>query len=784
MYLASRGIKGTVVILAFVAITATSLQLTLAQGSLSDDVERAIKQATRYLVTNQQGDGGWSEIPNNPYGASALVTLALLHSGLEPDNPAVARALQHLDGRELVQTYSVSLQTMAFCMANPNRYASQIERNTKWLMDAQRATGGWSYGSKTGGEIGDPSNTQFALLALHEAQRTGAVLIPQKDWQATFLAAKRYWLRLQNDDGSFPYSGQEKGRGSMTCAGIASLVIVGSQLDSLEATVADDVRCCGSTVDGNQDRIKMAFNWLGRNFSVTNNPGHSRDHLYYLYAVERAGRLTGQRFIGQFDWYREGSRELVKLQDKITGKIGALSISTGGNTFTETAFGLLFLSKGKRQIVVSRLQHGPTDDWNRHSTAIQNITAHTEQAWKRDLSWQTIDLRKATVEDLLESPVLFISGTGTPAISQRQKEILKQYVEQNGFIFAEGCIGNGCDGKAFEDYFRKLVVELFDQPLEKISPDHPIWFAESRILPDDLPDGTWLYGVQTCCRLGVVYCPSSLSCRWELNPAFGIQQNHPEAITNELNTFTKIGLNVLSYATGKELKDKLDAVTVLEDQLPATSSDRGVLFVPVLRHSAGADDAPRAIPNLMRWFGQELPSRMSSEKRLINITQDDLSEYPIVFMHGRGKLRLTDSQREALKIYFENGGFLFADSICADQEFTDSFRDEMAIILNRPLQAVASDHAMLMSKQYDGFDIQRVTMLDPDRTGDQIVSSKRIIAPRLEMGKVENRVVVVFSPLDLSCALESSHSLQCQGYLRDDAAKIGINILLFAILQQ
>ena len=33
--------------------------------------------------------------------------------------------------------------------------------------------------------------------------------------------------------------------------------------------------------------------------------------LYYLYGLERVGRLTAQRFIGEHDWYREGADHLV-----------------------------------------------------------------------------------------------------------------------------------------------------------------------------------------------------------------------------------------------------------------------------------------------------------------------------------------------------------------------------------------------------------------------------------------------------------------------------------------
>ena len=98
----------------------------------------------------------------------------------------------------------------------------------------------------------------------------------------------------------------------MTCAGIASLVIVGAALDSLENS-NDQIQCCGSE-NLNQDRIDRGLNWLGRNFSVTSNPVYGQHHLYYMYALERVGRLTGQRFIGQHDWYREGAAHLLLLQ--------------------------------------------------------------------------------------------------------------------------------------------------------------------------------------------------------------------------------------------------------------------------------------------------------------------------------------------------------------------------------------------------------------------------------------------------------------------------------------
>ena len=53
----------------------------------------------------------------------------------------------------------------------------------------------------------------------------------------------------------------------------------------------------------------------------------------------------------------------------------------------------------------------------------------------------------------------------------------------------------------------------------------------------------------------------------------------------------------------------------------------------------------------------------------------------------------------------------------------------------------------------------------------------------IEAVNVDGVAGAFFSPLDLSCALESQNSVQCPGYSTDDAAKIVGNLVLFALQQ-
>ncbi|HBJ36887.1 MAG TPA: hypothetical protein DDZ51_19445, partial [Planctomycetaceae bacterium] len=67
--------------------------------------------------------------------------------------------------------------------------------------------------------------------------------------------------------------------------------------------------------------------------------------------------------------------------------------------------------------------------------------------------------------------------------------------------------------------------------------------------------------------------------------------------------------------------------------------------------------------------------------------------------------------------------------------------------------------------------------------GGAMEVSRRRGTPLVEVAMVDSVASVFFSPLDLSCALESQNSIQCPGYDTTDAAKVAINLMLYALQQ-
>jgi len=802
--------KSLVAAIVLVAGAFASIVGTLRADVTADQVREAIDRGVTYLKNQQQADGSWSNGNLNIMdgGISALCTLALLNSGVEPNDDVMQRALECLRKLRSNKTYVVSLQTMVFARAEPEKDLMFIRNNVLWLSktqihDSNWYSGAWTYpGIGMMGGDGDNSNTQFALLALHEAERVG-VSANNQTWQL----AKTYWEKCQNHDGSWGYNRLNPvGTGSMTCAGITSLVIAADRVQSSDARVVGSrIECCMPHNARDVERIDQGMLWLGKNWSVTHNPGPGGGNLlYYLYGLERAGRLTARRFIplptrpghpSRADWYREGADHLVRGQDAF-GFWSGPGVAEG-NPLIGTCFALLFLSKGRWPVLVDKLEHGPADDWNCHRNDVANLTRYVERKWKRDMTWQVSDLRLASVEDLLQAPVLYLCGSQDPvpegpAMRKELAQKLRDYLDRGGFLFAEAyCGGEG--GERFNRGFRELMQHVFPEPeykLRLLEKEHPIWRAEEDIDPKQMRP---LWGVEFGCRTSVVYAPPdppqnprpALSCLWELSrPGRGEKYNR--LVQAQIDAAMSLGINVLAYATNRELKPKEDYFKPSIPTGPRDKIERGRLYVATLRHPGACNAAPRAVVNLMDAAAAQLKIRTKVRDQLLDITDKSLFDYHLVFMHGRTAFRLTDTERQQLKQYIERGGMLLADSICASKAFTESFRREMATIFpDHKLERIPVNDPLL-SKTYGGSDLRIVSRRDPASApagGGRLETKPKKVPPDLEGVKFGDRWGVVFSQYDLSCALEKHDSPECSGYTRDDAARIGLNVVLYSLQQ-
>lgn len=735
-------------------------------------VRRSIQRGVRFLLRFRGNDDNWPEYPGHPGGTTALAVLALLNSGADPESPELRSGLRVLATQEAQSTYASSLIIMALAEANPQRYRDQIQRHVDTLLKIQdQRSGGFSYSMPGMGE-GDSSNSQFAILALHEAQKAG-IDVDRKVWEK----AQAYWKACFNRRGGFMYQPRQGSpTGSMTCAGICSLLIVDENLSDGSSEVrGDNVLCCRGTPP--DPMIEAGIDWLGRNFSVLRNPSgvgdiHGGQRFYYLYSLERAGRLSGRRFFGTHDWYREGVKAILQTQRPDGG--------WQGNAFGEsdrtvaTAMSLLFLAKGLRPILMAKYRHGEGSNWDPHPLGVQYLTRFVEKTWNRRLNWQTIEAANASPNDLLETPVLYITGDRRLKLSFDEIKALKEYIDNGGFLFFESENGFGCpDAKLFDQDVRELLSVLIPEgKLEVLKPDHLVWSSQFPLKPDqDFP----VLGIQSCCRTSVIYCPSPMSGFWQLNRPKS--KEYPAAVREKIEYSVQLATNILAFATGNELKDKLDRPKLEDNGAGRNELVGRRILIPKLRHNSGFDDAPMALSNLLRRVSADRGVQFQTKSEFVAAELEKIVDFPIVFVHGRGKFSLSNEEKEALKEHLARGGFIFGDSICGDPVFYESFKDEMRLAVEAgPWQDIPADDPIYSGK-YGGYDLDQVQIKLPKDGKAQTINS----TPKLESLMVDNRHRVIFSRYDLSCALENGTSSSCYGYTVTDAAKIGANILLYAL---
>ena len=750
----------------------------------AEEVRQAIDAAVAFLKRTQQ-NGAWPEKPGYPGGVTALCTLALLSAGVEPSDPTIQAALQYLRKIPLdrnAKTYSVALQTMVFCRAEPERDRPLIERNVRWLEQTQikedsATAGSWGYPAYQG----DNSNSQFAILALYEAELAGVQVDPR-----TWRLAKAYWERVQNPDGSFGYKQGLFGTGSMTAAGIASLVITNGSLRPPDAQVEGETIVCCRPAETGPDRVQRALQWLGRDdiFSVSHNPGlPGAWWFYYLYGLERVGRMTSQRFIGRHDWYRAGAEQLLRAKGPASDHWrGTQGDET--NEFIATSMALMFLAKGRWPVLIGKLQYGGDSGWNIHRSDVANLTFHVERRWRRDLVWQVIPLERADVPDLLEAPVLFLTGKTSPlpASAEAQKQLarkLRGYLDQGGFLLAEP----QCGSSDFDSGFRTLMELVFPEgtyPLEPLPPEHPVWRMEEPVPPAGVRP---LLGIAYGCRTSVIYVPGesgrpSLSCLWELaRPGRG--QTYPPAVQAQIRAGLALGVNIVAYATGREVRFK-DPSTPTSRLRVFAGPSRHQLPLALIRHGGGCAVTPRVLYELSEVLRRELRLACQPLEEPVEFGDPAIFQYPVLFFPGRNAFVLSAPQRQRLREYIDRGGSLFADAVCSSPAFAESFREEIAEVFpGATLVPVPSDD-ILFRADLGGYDLRQLRR--KIRTASPFGSSEPGIEtgpPVLEGIKYQGRWAILFSPYDVSCALEGYSGPECQGYLREDALRLCTNILLY-----
>lgn len=314
-----------------------------SQAPKRQAIEKSVQQGIAYLKKNQAEDGSWSS--QTGIGVTALNTAALLSQGVKVDEPVIAKALGHLEANvredggiysdgSRYRNYETCLAIMALLRANGGKEggnydsvianAEQFIKGIQWDEEEGYQRDNVGYGGAGYGKHNRPdlSNTAFLMETLREL---GTDANDPAMYRALAFVSRtqnrpsehnQSEAAKKNPDGGFYYTpiaggssqagetenGGLRSYGSMTYAGLKSMIYAG--------------------VNRDDPRVKAAFDWISKYYTLQENPGLGTSGLYYYFhtfakALDAIGEETLTDSDGKkHNWRKELAAALIERQRK------------------------------------------------------------------------------------------------------------------------------------------------------------------------------------------------------------------------------------------------------------------------------------------------------------------------------------------------------------------------------------------------------------------------------------------------------------------------------------
>ncbi|CAN5418815.1 hypothetical protein BH10PLA1_BH10PLA1_20980 [soil metagenome] len=452
------------------------------------------------------------------------------------------------------------------------------------------------------------------------------------------------------------------------------------------------------------------------------------------------------------DWYEKGADWAVKKQSAE----GTWNTNDGGHfvPMVNTAFAMLFLSKGRAPIVVSKLQYfepgGKWGKWNQRSRDAANMVRWIGRTVERELAFQIIDL-KASLSDMLETPILYIAGSDPLNFSPGDEAKIKAYIEGGGILLANA----DCGSQAFATSVKKLAKDIYpDAEFTELPQDDLIYTAY-------YPRNKWktkpsVLSLSNGARQQIILIPQADPAKaWQLQDRRGREE------------MFELPADLLLYAVDRQnLRYRGDQFYLPE--LVGAKVER-TIQVARLKYAGSWDPEPggwRRLNNL-------LVRSESTDLKLATaeIGKGEIGENKIAHLTGTYEYKFTGAQCDELKKFVEGGGTLVIDVAGGNSRFAGSAESAIATMFPKEkLETLPPSHPLYVAGGGEADEILYRNFAIRNGVG-------RTTAPRLQGITLDGRLAVIYSREDLSVGLVGQAVDGIVGYSPATATSLMTRIL-------
>ncbi len=406
-------------------------------------------------------------------------------------------------------------------------------------------------------------------------------------------------------------------------------------------------------------------------------------------------------------------------------------------------------------------------DWNMVPADGQQLLRLAKEQLGQEYKVETTDLDSFNATPA-EIPVLFFSGGRSLKFTPAQRETLRTYMLAGGMTWFDSCVGS--------PYFYASALAELEQifpesRLVRVPADHPIFHVvEDTVEAKVHGKGTLapiLDGVYVGSRLAAVVSPYGLGASWDATDTSLI----PEASYYDRQSAMLLGLNLVAYSIGYFRVGQAHARADLfrsEDLL----HDSDALVFTQIRTNGVWNTEPGAADNLLRFLDRNFNIRASYRKRAVRLGEDSLDNTPFLYLSGITRFSFSDGERQALREFIRQGGFLLVDNSLGLQEFDAAARAELATLFGaEALTRVPLDHPVFSAGPY--------TLRTAGYTVAVKASQPELNTPWLEGVWLDGDYRVFYSPFDLAAGWQGDDHPLARGYAPGDALALGANLVSY-----
>lgn len=239
------------------------------------------------------------------------------------------------------------------------------------------------------------------------------------------------------------------------------------------------------------------------------------------------------------------------------------------------------------------------------------------------------------------------------------------------------------------------------------------------------------------------------------------------------NSLVAAGAVAVAGGASAEVVKGLTASPEPFPKLPAS----GFTFAR-LRYGSGNWDADPKMPsNILNSLVEYTSMRVNPNETVVDAGSSKLFDHPFLYLTGNKLIRFSQPERENLRRYLRNGGFMFVDDCNHDVDgtFAKTFENEIKAIMDRPeeqMRKLPKNHT-LYSVFFQFPEGPPPTSHELNGWGDDVVHDY------LQAIEIDGRIAVLYSNKDYGC--EWNYDWSNKRFSTKDNTRFGVNIVVYAL---